>query len=272
MRIGYVYGGVYLQPSERPDYASYDALFGHISYYGIPITGNRDRFEATLWQLWKGKIGSWDTRGQGLGGWTLNIHQSYNPLGKVLYMGDGSRRSAQAARGQIITTVAGTGWGSGGDGGPATRAQLKRPYGVAMGSDGNLYIADTSNHRIRRVGTDGNITTVAGKIEQIGYFIGDGGPATQAQIGGYWDENAWQSHRGVAIGADGSIYLADSSNDRVRRIAPAFPGISLTDVLIPADDGSELYIFNSAGRHLRTLDALTGAVRYNFTYNRTWTK
>ena len=103
--------------------------------------------------------------------------------------------------------------GYSGDGGPATNASLAFPSGVAIGPDGSLYIADTGNSRIRRVGPDGIITTMAGMgtvaaIRGDGYG-GDGGPATKALL-----NNPLQ----VATGADGTLYIADSTNNRVRRI------------------------------------------------------
>ena len=82
------------------------------------------------------------------------------------------------------------------------------PQGVAVGPDGSLYIADTVNHRIRRVGPDGIITTVAGTGGRLG-FTGDGGPATQARL---------SIPRGVAVGPDGSLYIADYGNNRIRRV------------------------------------------------------
>jgi hypothetical protein len=110
-----------------------------------------------------------------------------------------------------ITTVAGTGAaGFSGDGGPATAAQLNLVHGVALLPDGSMVLADTSNHRIRRVAPNGVITTVAG-TGTFG-FSGDGGPAVAAQIA---------APRGIATLADGSILLPDSGNHRVRRISPA---------------------------------------------------
>jgi YD repeat-containing protein len=158
----------------------------------------------------------------------------------------------------IITTVAGTGsLGFAGDGGPATQAQLSTPRGVTVGSDGSLYIADTHNNfRIRRVGPDGIITTVAG-TGSLG-FAGDGGPATQARL---------NEPQGVAVGSDGSLYIADTINHRIRQLRLSLPGFNIGDIIIAAEDGSELYVFTGTGRHLRTLDALTGAVRFQFTYN-----
>jgi glucose/arabinose dehydrogenase len=110
-----------------------------------------------------------------------------------------------------ITTVAGTAAaGFSGDGGPATAAQLNLVHGVALLPDGSMVLADTSNHRIRRVSPNGTITTVAG-TGTFGYS-GDGGPATAAQIA---------APRGIATLPDGSILFPDSGNHRVRRISPS---------------------------------------------------
>ena len=111
----------------------------------------------------------------------------------------------------IITTVAGSGlWGYSGDGGLATSAQLFLPFGVAVGPDGSLYIADTNNHRIRRVDPSGIITTVAGS--GLWGYSGDGGPATSAQLSGPF---------GVTVGPDGSLYIADTGNSRIRQVDPS---------------------------------------------------
>jgi len=109
----------------------------------------------------------------------------------------------------IITTVAGTGTASfAGDGGPATNAALNSPLSVALDAAGNLYIADTANNRIRRVGTNGVIATVAG-TNAFG-FSGDGGAATNARLNG---------PTGVALDAAGNLYIADNANNRIRRVA-----------------------------------------------------
>ena len=107
-----------------------------------------------------------------------------------------------------ITTVAGSDSASG-DGGPATEAQLTAPYGVTTDSEGNIYIPDTENHRIRKVDTEGIITTFAGTGEEG--FGGDGGPATEAKLN-------WPT--GVAADDDGNVYIADRNNERVRKVDP----------------------------------------------------
>jgi sugar lactone lactonase YvrE len=102
--------------------------------------------------------------------------------------------------------------GFSGDGGPATQAQLDQPEGIARGLDGSLYIADTENHRIREVSPGGIISTLAGNpLYQAGGFSGDGGPATQAHL--YYPT-------GIAVEGQGVVYVADSFNQRVRKITP----------------------------------------------------
>ncbi len=108
-----------------------------------------------------------------------------------------------------ITTVAGGGTpGIAGDGGLATAARLDYPSDVAVDSTGNLFIADGSNNRIRKVSTDGVITTVAGNGSL--FYSGDGGPAILAGL---------QALR-VAVGAGDNLFIADSFNRRIRKVTP----------------------------------------------------
>lgn len=199
IRVGYTYQGVY-QQTDR---------FGY-NGNGTVITGSGTRQEITLWQEWTDSVGVFRARGQGLGGWTLDVHHAYNPLVETLYLGDGSRRSAWGIF--EIDTMAGGGYcppADPCDGVPATNAALYYPSGITGGPDGSIYIADLNHDRIRRVRPDGIITTVAG-IGTRGYS-GDDGPATAAELSG---------PQGVAVGPDGSIYIADSGNSRIRRVGP----------------------------------------------------
>lgn len=110
-----------------------------------------------------------------------------------------------------ISTVAGTGTcGFSGDGSPATSAELCIPEGVVVAADGNLYIADTDNERVRKVDTSGIITSVAGGSDPGTYYYGgDGGPATKA--GFYFPT-------GVVVSASGDLYISDSLNRRIRKV------------------------------------------------------
>ena len=109
-----------------------------------------------------------------------------------------------------LTRLAGNArFGYSGDGSGATNAQMSNPNGVAVDSGGNLYIADTSNNRIRRVLPAGIVVTEAGTG---GGVPGDGGPAT---LGGL------QGPRGVAVDGSGSVYVADTGDNRIRKISPS---------------------------------------------------
>ena len=97
-----------------------------------------------------------------------------------------------------------------GDGGAATAASVMNPRGVAVDAEGNLYIADTDNNRIRKVTTAGVIVTVAGN--GLAGAGGDGGQAIFASL---------NSPSGVAVDAAGNLYIADTGNHRIRKVTPA---------------------------------------------------
>ncbi|MBK8313867.1 MAG: hypothetical protein IPL01_07490 [Acidobacteria bacterium] len=111
----------------------------------------------------------------------------------------------------VLTTVAGTGaQGFSGDNGPAPFGWLNRPARLAFDSSGNLFFADTTNHRIRRVNSQGVLSTIAGTGVQG--FSGDNGPAISAQL---------NSPLGVAVDKDGNVYFSDSNNHRIRLVNKA---------------------------------------------------
>ncbi len=130
--------------------------------------------------------------------------------GGNLYLADASYRVRKVNGDGIITTIACNGTsGFTGDGGPATAASCA-PYRVARDSAGNLYVADGSSRRIRKVSAAGIITTVAGR--GTGQSSGDGGPATLAEL---------IQPLGVAVDPAGNVYIADEGSNRIRKVNTA---------------------------------------------------
>ena len=172
-----------------------------------------------------------------------------------------------------ISTVAGNGIGGyAGDGASATLAQLNYPLGVAVDASGNIYIADYSNHRVRKVTfSTGNISTIAGT--GVRGFAGDGGQATSAQL---------DFPRRVAVDGSGNLYIADTGNHRVRKM-PAAGGVINTvagtgtagyngddiagtaadlntPVGIAVDFPGNLYIADSDNHRVRKMPAAGGVI------------
>jgi sugar lactone lactonase YvrE len=132
----------------------------------------------------------------------------------------------------VIHTVVGTGTaGSGGDGGPAVDAELDTPSDVAVAPNGTLYIADTNNDRIRYVRPDGKIRAFAGT--GVRGFSGDGGPAEEAEL---------DRPYGVSLAPNGTVYIADTHNQRIRRVTginlppPPTPHPTPPPEIIPCTD------------------------------------
>lgn len=200
-----------------------------------------------------------------------------------LYIADyGHCRIRKVTTAGIISTVAGTGTcGFSGDGGQATSANLRYPTGVFVDSAGNIFIADRTNHRIRRVtAATGVITTIAGT--GTAGFLGDGGAATSARL---------NQPRTVYVNAAGEIFVADGANHRVRRISTSgtistFAGTGSTSCLgdggaatsaclyfpfgVSGDSNGNIYIADTYHHRIRKVSggvistvAGTGAAGYN---------
>ena len=176
-----------------------------------------------------------------------------------LYFADGGNQVIRKVDPSgIITTIAGNGTaGYSGDLGPAVQAQISGPRDVAMDADGNLCFADAGNYVIRKVDSNGIITTIAGT--GINGYSGDGGSAILAQLYGV---------HGVAIDAAGNLYIGDSQNNRIRKVTRSAFASTLTGGQICFTDENGLgYIMSSSRRHKSTIDLDTGVTLYEFGYN-----
>jgi trimeric autotransporter adhesin len=129
--------------------------------------------------------------------------------GNVFFSDSNNQRVRKIDVNGIITTVAGNGTNAfAGDNGSATNASLNGPAGLAIDALGNLFIADYNNYRIRKVDTNGIITTVAGSSTNV-LYAGNGGYATNAGL---------YRPRGVAVDAVGNLFIADAGNNRIRKV------------------------------------------------------
>lgn len=190
-----------------------------------------------------------------------------------LYVADcQNQRVRRVSAAGSMATVAGNGVrGYAGDGGPAIQAQLSCPHGVAVDSAGNLYIGDTENNRVRRVGPDGIISTLAGTGAPGS--AGDGGPAAKAQL--YAPTSLALDVSGVS-GASGNLFIADTGNSTIRQVTPdgvistvagmipqpgtyadAADGVPATQTILrgpqglAVDSAGNLYIAETQGNHIR---------------------
>ena len=264
VRIGYVYAGEYLEPAE------FEASFGQFG--GAPVTRNEtgadeeSRREIIAWQEWERPVGVLGAGSDALGGWTLDVHHAYDPQARTLYQGDGSRVTTEAIRPELDTAVGvsdgkvdptkpstmfpletARGTDAGADGAiyvaetGADRVlkvdkdgkveilldddHLTAPRDVAVADDGTLYIADTGNARILERDPLGNVSTFAGGGDPD--VLGDGGAATAASL---------KQPRGLALAADGTLYITETGRNRVRRVAPdGRINTVTTDLDLPTD-------------------------------------
>ncbi len=237
-RVRYFYDAVYTVPPP--------ALAASFAAAGLDTTNIPSRTHILKETTTERMLGGWNELPAGLGAWSLDVHHAYDPVGKVLHLGNGHERRVDTMSATVhtvasglaspegikvapdgaiyfaeasgpfvrkiapdgaITTVAGGG-ATLGDGGPATQASLGTPLDVALAPDGTVCIADGNHYRIRCIDKDTGIITTRAGTGQLGYS-GDGGPATQAMI---------EQPLGIAFGPDCGLYVAGGVH--VRRIGP----------------------------------------------------
>jgi sugar lactone lactonase YvrE len=188
--------------------------------------------------------------------------------GDLFIADSGNNRIRKINTNGIIMTVAGTNSaGFSGDGGAATNAKLFSPYGVAADAYGNLFVADRINSRIRKVNTNGIITTVAGTNSSG--FSGDGGAATNAKL---------SSPYGVAVDAYGNLFIADTGNARIRKVAIQGPILPVVNVTAANAGNYQAIITGAYGSVTSSVVALTVVLppitptftSSNGTFNLTW--
>ena len=152
VKIDYVYPAVYRSPGSFS--SSFAAIGGNV------LSANRTRQEITVSQNWSGVVGGLTAPPSALAGWSIDVHHTYDPIGRTLYLGDGTKRSAEGQNFDVIST---------------TKSGLAFPEGLAPRRDGALFVADSRAHVVRRIAPGGATTMVAG--------TGDapGSPATAAR-------------------------------------------------------------------------------------------
>lgn len=209
---------------------------------------------------WDGLVGGFDARALGLGGWSLTSQHFFDPLGKIIYLGDGRQRRLGGL--EVFRRIAGTGQvGYSGDGGPALDAEFDfrsanqcQPLGIDVAADGTVYVADTDNLVIRAITPDGTVDTVSeilnvrvqgidvaadGSIyvaqptrgvvgNRVVRVLADGSfevvagdsPFGFSGDGGPATEAQLAAPVAVVVGPAGSLYIADTGNFRIRRVDP----------------------------------------------------
>jgi trimeric autotransporter adhesin len=211
-----------------------------------------------------------------------------DPAGNVYFIVEGEQQVLRIdAVTQILTSIAGNGnAGYSGDNGPATQASLNYPEGLALDTQGNLYIEDHDNNLIRKVDTAGTITTVAGDPTTVGQsspaYIGDGGPAINAPLALYGG-GIYASYDSITVDAAGDLFIGDSGHHVVREVTtdgiihtvagnnalgggyagdggPATSAQLNWPMGVAVDAAGDLYIADFSNNRIRKVDQATGTI------------
>jgi RHS repeat-associated protein len=194
VRVGNVYAGVY---SATPRFF----YFGT----GAPITGGESRQDVTVWGTWTGNLGAWDSQPEGLGGWTVNVHHNYEVGSGTLHLGTGGDITSTSTP-DVVQQI------------QSTSTTNTTYFNMRIAVDGSTYF-DGVDNCVHRISPQGLLSVVAGRCNASG-FGGDNGPATAATLQ-YYVTVAITTSSGegdIAFGPDGSLYISDSLNNRVRRV------------------------------------------------------
>lgn len=200
VRVDHLYRPVYVLPGSQ------GRNFGAWSQ-STEVIGQRTTGAMRMRSRTRTCLGRPPDGGASLDGWSIDQHHSFDPGSGTVTEGDGDRYTPDPSA-WILRSFAGNGVRAhGGDGGPAEAASFGWVRGVAVAADGTTYVSDEFYDRVRRIRPDGTIETVVGGLGQG--FNGDGLEGRQTKL---------SNPRGLAVGPDGSLYIADRTNNRVRKV------------------------------------------------------
>ncbi len=211
VRIGYVYNGVYLLPEIPLPFLQ--RAFSFFPDNNVEISESRQ--ETIFFETRYEQVGTLEAKD--LAGWTFDVHHDFDPVAKMLYKGNGERLSNQRIEDFAIKYASSAGFS--GDL-PIAINNLKLGFNVgqlAIASDGVIYLVERNHNRIRQITRDGMSRTYAGsgapgtQYTSTGGYSGDGGLAVAAEL---------RSPSDVAVASNGTLFIADAGNHRVRKISP----------------------------------------------------
>jgi RHS repeat-associated protein len=214
VRVGYLYPVVYSKPASGSQSfgAPCNVSTGSCTVAAVPPAETDIRALRRIWEGTQTTLGGIDAAGLGIGGFTLDVQHAYDPVGGILYSGNGTRRVAATLPDQI------TRWAGNGNSGGATppvvngkhrlEAQIDNPAGIVVATDGSVILSEPFRGRVLKISTIDTISTLAGLPTGP---IADSGTATALRVLG---------PQGIALGPDGSVYFAEQNGHRIRQVTP----------------------------------------------------